>query len=73
VDTTASTVLWRMVRPDGGHARSVMLPGGPPHTVAFLVNDVTDRVEQFDDLALALFRADDIKRSLAGDGWTEES
>ena len=45
-------------------SRAVMLPGGPPHTVAFFVNNTMDRVENYDTMELALFRAEDIKRSL---------
>jgi hypothetical protein len=50
----------------------VILPGGPPYTLAFFVNDELDRAENHDDMDLALFRADEIKRSLLGDAWQEE-
>ena len=49
-----------------------MLPGGPPYTLGFFANDAMDRAENYDTIDLALFRADDIKRSLADDGWTED-
>lgn len=68
-----NTVLWRLYNDRREHSRAVMLPGGPPHTVAFFVNDTMDRVENYDTLALAMFRADDIKRSLIEDGWKEET
>jgi hypothetical protein len=54
------------------HARAVLLPGGPPHTLSFFVNDAMDRAENYDTMELALFRADDVKRSLKEDGWREE-
>jgi hypothetical protein len=69
-------VLWRLFRPSGEHkgdrTRAVILPGGPPFTLAFLVNDGMDRVENYDAMALAIFRSDEIKRSLLNDGWKEE-
>ncbi len=50
-----------------------MLPGGPPHTVTFFVNDEMDRVENYDTAELALFRSDEIRRGLMDDGWLDES
>lgn len=49
-----------------------MLPGGPPHTLAFFSNEHLDRVENFDALEIALFRADEIRRSLMADGWADD-
>jgi hypothetical protein len=85
---TTPTVLWRLFRPAAGpaptgspprasklppqHARAVILPGGPPHTLTFFVNDALDRAENYDTLDLALFRAADIRRSLTEEGWKEE-
>lgn len=54
------------------HSRAVILPGGPPHTVAFFVNNMMDRVENYDTMDLAVFRAEDIKRTLIEEGWKEE-
>lgn len=79
MESLAPTVLWRMFRsghhstkPRGAeHVRAVVLPGGPPHTLAFFVNDEMDRAENHDDMHLVLFRADEIKRSLLEDGWHE--
>ena len=62
------TVLWRLFRKGPTkteRARAVILPGGPPYTLTFFANDEMDRVENFETMDLALFRADDIKRSLA--------
>ncbi|MFA5908492.1 MAG: hypothetical protein WC815_06935 [Vicinamibacterales bacterium] len=81
--SAAPTVLWRLCKPPGNsrpsegggqaHARAVILPGGPPYTLAFFANAAMDRAENYDTMDLALFRADEIKRSLADDGWVEES
>ncbi len=78
----APTVLWRLFKAlghrslsEGGgreHARVVILPGGPPYTLALVSNDRMDRVENYDTIDLAVFRADEIKRSLVTDGWVEE-
>jgi hypothetical protein len=54
------------------HARAVILPGGPPFTLAFFADDQMDRAENYDDMPLAIFRAEEIKRSLREDGWNEE-
>lgn len=73
MDAAGSTVLWRMFRPatrDRAHA--VMLPGGPPYTLTFFANDEMDRVENYDSMDLALFRSDEIKRSLLDDGWKDD-
>jgi hypothetical protein len=85
---TLPTVLWRLFKParqpaispapgasKGSapqHARAVMLPGGPPHTLTFFVNDAMDRAENYETLDLALFRAEDVKRTLVDEGWREE-
>ena len=31
-----------------------------------------DRAENFDSMDIALFRSEDVKRTLMGDGWTED-
>ena len=70
-----STVLWRLFRKGPTtteRAHAVVLPGGPPHTLAFFANGDMDRVENYDTIELALFRADDIKRSLVADDWKED-
>ena len=80
METAAPTVLWRLVKglghrrlgEGGDHARAVILPGGPPYTLAFFSNEHMDRVENFDALAIALFRANEIKQSLTTDGWHED-
>ena len=67
------TVLWRLFNDRREHSRAVILPGGPPHTVAFFVNDTMDRVENYQTMELALFRAEDINRTLLAEGWKDES
>jgi hypothetical protein len=67
----ASTELWRLGNGRREQARAVVLPGGPPHTLALFVDNVMDRAENFDTLDLALFRADDIKRAMLADGWRD--
>ena len=69
----AATVLWRLFRPETrDRIRAVMLPGGPPFTLAFFANDDMDRVENYDTMDLALFRSNEIKRGLLGDQWEED-
>ena len=71
-----STVLWRLFRPagpeKGARVHAVIVPGGPPFTLAFFADDAMDRVENYDSTDLALFRAEEIKRSLVADGWKED-
>ena len=75
MEAAGSTVLWRLYRASGAgaeHSHAVILPGGPPFTLAFFANDEMDRVENYDTMELAVFRADEIKRSLVEDGWMED-
>jgi hypothetical protein len=73
VDAAAATVLWRLFKAASrDRAHAVILPGGPPFTLAFFANDDMDRVENYDAMDLALFRAEEIKRGLLEDGWQED-
>ena len=72
METAAPTVLWRLFKQGRDHARAVILPGGPPYTLAFFSHEHTDRVENFDAMEIAIFRADEIRRSLMDDGWAED-
>ena len=69
-------VLWRLYRATGPNKgdrmRAIVLPGGPPYTLTFFANDDMDRVENYDTMELAMFRSDEIKRGLLGDGWKED-
>ena len=67
------TVLWRLFHPTAGHARAILLPGTPQVTLTFFVNNVMDRAENYDSIDLALFRSDDVKRSLITDGWKDDA
>jgi hypothetical protein len=70
VDPTDPTVLWRLMRgKEAAHA--TVFPGDPQTTVAWFVNGVMDRAEQYDSLDLALARAEDIRGTLLRDGWTD--
>ena len=61
-----------MFRTGREHVRAVLLPGGPPFILAFFADEQMDRAENYDTMDLAVFRSDEIKRSLANDGWSEE-
>jgi len=65
-------ILWRLRSPRREPAHAAVLPGGPPFTLAFFVAHQLDRVENYDTLDLAVFRAEDVKRALVGDGWVED-
>ena len=75
-EVSGSTVLWRLYRASGqgkgDRTRAIILPGGPPFTLAFFVNDDMDRAENYDTIELAIFRSDEIKRSLLNDDWKED-
>lgn len=75
MEAAGSTVLWRMFSDKGtttARAHAVILPGGPPHTLAFFANDEMDRVENYETMDLALFRADEIRGSLLAEDWKED-
>ena len=76
VDPGGSMVLWRLYRaagPDkGDRMRAIVLPGGPPYTLTFVANDEMDRVENYESMELAVFRADEIKRALLQENWKED-
>ena len=76
MDPGASTVLWRLYRAKGpqkgDRVRAMILPGGPPFTLAFFANDDMDRAENYETIDLAMFRADEIRRSLLNDNWKED-
>jgi hypothetical protein len=71
VSDSATTVLWRLQTPRREAAHAAILPGGPPFTLAFFVAGQLDRVENYDTVELALFRAEDVKGTLLGEGWRE--
>jgi len=72
MNATEPTVLWRLFHPEGRHARAVLLPGTPQHTLTFFVDNQLDRAENFDSLDVAMFRSEDVKRTLISDGWKND-
>ena len=66
-----TTVLWRLSGRGREQARAVILPGGPPFTLAFFVNEQMDRVENYDTMEIVVFRADEVRRALEADGWSD--
>ena len=70
--THEPTVLWRLFHPQGRHARAVLLPGASQLTLTFFVDNVMDRAENFDSMEVALFRSEDMKRSLISQGWKDD-
>ncbi|HTM33173.1 MAG TPA: hypothetical protein VL263_17800 [Vicinamibacterales bacterium] len=67
-----TTVLWRLRTPKREAAHAAILPGGPPFTLAFFVGGQLDRIENYETVELALFRAEDVKGTLLAEGWREE-
>lgn len=69
-------MLWRLYRAAGANkgdrAHAVILPGGPPFTLTLFANDEMDRVENYDTIELAMFRADEIRRGLLDADWKED-
>jgi hypothetical protein len=72
VAASAPTVVWRLFKKGRDHVRAVILPGGPPYTLACFANDAMDRVENYDTMEIALFRAQEIRNSLMDDGWADD-
>lgn len=75
MEAAGTTVLWQLYRKDPSkseRSHAVILPGGPPHTLAFFANDEMDRVENYETMDLAVFRADEIRRSLLAEDWKED-
>ena len=74
LDSTREGAGLAQGRPDKGERlRAVILPGGPPFTLAFFANDDMDRVENYESMDLAVFRSDEIKQGLVAGGWREDS
>ena len=70
VEASDPTVLWRLTRGrEAAHA--TIFPGDQQTTIAWFVNGVMDRAEQYDSMDLALARAEDVRGTLLRDGWKE--
>lgn len=67
-----TTVLWRLASPRGEASHAAVLPGGPPYTLAFFVAGHLDRVENYDTVDMALYRANEVKQSLLDENWRED-
>ena len=68
---TDPAVLWRLVR-GRSVAHATVFPGSQQTTVTWYVDNVMDRAENYDELALALARADEVRARLREDGWKDE-
>ena len=66
--STDPTVLWRLVR-GRSTAHATIFPGSTETTLAWFLDGVMDRAENYDSMGLALARADDIRGVLLRDGW----
>ena len=62
--------LWRLTR-GRSSAHATIFPGPARTTVTWFFDDVMDRAENYDSVALALARADEIKGVLLRQGWSE--
>jgi hypothetical protein len=70
VEASDPTVLWRLTRGrEAAHA--TIFPGEPPITIAWFVNGVMDRAEQYDSMDLALARSDEVRGTLMREGWKQ--
>jgi hypothetical protein len=65
------TVIWRLYRASR-HAHATVFSGAEQATVTWFFDGMMDRIENYESLALALARGDDIKGQLVRDGWTED-
>ncbi len=68
--STDPTVLWRVSR-GASTAHATVIPGNGIFTITWFVNGVMDRVENYDSMALAVARSDEIRGILERDGWTD--
>ena len=67
---TDPAVLWRLTR-GRAVAHATIFPGTQQTTVTWYLDNVMDRAENYDTVALAMARADEIRGVLLEDGWTE--
>jgi hypothetical protein len=65
-------VLWRLSR-GGATAHATVFPGDRQVTVTWFFDGVMDRAENYESMAIALARADQIRGVLLRDGWRETS
>jgi len=67
---TDPTVLWRLSR-GRSTAHATIFPGHVQTTVSWFVDGVMDRAENYDSVALALARGDQVRSMLLEDGWKD--
>ena len=65
-------VLWRLRDSEGNQVRATIIPGVPQSTLVIFVNDRFERGENFEEWALALARADEVRAALVKAGWRPE-
>ena len=63
-------MLWRLTKGREA-AYATIFPGQPQTTIAWFVNGVMDRAEQYDSMDLALARSEEVRGTLVRDGWKE--
>ena len=72
VSYSEPAVLWRLRDPEGNRSRATIIPGVPQSTLVIFVNDQFERGENFEEWALALARANEVRASLVEAGWRPE-
>ena len=69
-DATDPAILWRLSR-GKSTAHATIFPGTSQTTVTWFFDSVMDRAENYESVALALSRAEQIKGILLQDGWKD--
>ena len=69
-DATDPAILWRLSR-GKSTAHATIFPGTSQTTVTWFFDSVMDRAENYESVALALARAEQIKGILIQDGWKD--
>ena len=69
-DATDPAILWRLSR-GKSTAHATIFPGTSQTTVTWFFDSVMDRAENYESVALALARAEQIKGILLQDGWKD--
>ena len=67
---TEPTVIWRLHR-GPSHAHATIFSTADQATVSWFFDGAMDRIENYDTVAIALARAEDIKGQLLREGWAE--
>jgi hypothetical protein len=67
---TDPAVLWRLSR-GRSTAHATVFPGSTQTTVTWFIDSVMDRAENYETMALALARAEEIRSTLLRQGWKD--